>query len=69
MEFKGLCVVIKMHHLPSLVVGLEVDGFRVHLGEMLREEVPREEVPKGEAQLVEDKEEEFHREARPLLPE
>ena len=64
MEPKGLCGVIKTYHLPSPVVGLEVDGFQVRLGEVLREEVPRRE-----AKVVEDKVEEFHREVRPLLPE
>ena len=68
-EPKGLCGVIKTYHLPSPVVGLEVDGFRACLGKVLREEVLRGEVPRGEANVVEDKVEEFHREARPLLPE
>ena len=73
MEFKGQRKVIGTCHLLNPVVGLEVDGFRVHLGEVLREkvlreEVPKEEVPRGEAKMVEDKIEAFHREARFPLP-
>ena len=64
MEPKGQCEVIGACHLLNPVVGLEVDGFRAHLGEVLREVVPR-----GEAKVVGVKVEVFPREAKPPLPE
>ena len=63
-ESKGQCEVNGACHLINPVVGLEVDGSRAHLGEVLREEVPR-----GEAKVVGAKVEVFPREAKPPLPE
>ena len=59
MDIKDRHRVIETCHPLKSVIKLEVKGLRVHRGEVLRRE------PKME----EDKEEVFHREARPPLPE
>ena len=58
-DIKGRYRVIETCYPLKPVVELEVEGLRVLRGE----------VPRGEAKVKEDKEEMFHREARPPLPE
>ena len=58
-DIKGRHRVIETCHPPKLVVELEVEGLRVHRGEVFR----------GEAKVEEDRGKVLPREARHPLPE